>query len=136
MREVLLVEDDVDLLEITTDLLELAGLHVFAVASIADARALLHRARFDLVITDVLVDADTADAGWRDVDELIRLARPTPVGVVSALAAPTADRRLAFALVKPVPTEVLLGRIADCLALAIDATIQARVRELDRYLGY
>jgi CheY-like chemotaxis protein len=117
MREVLLVEDDVDTLELFTDLLEVAGLHVFAVASLADARALLHRARFDLVITDVLVDARDPDDGWRDVDDLIRLARPTPVAVVSALAAPPSPRPLAFALVKPISDELLLASVARCLGL-------------------
>jgi hypothetical protein len=32
-----------------------------------------------------------------------------------------------------VPNELLLSRIADCLALRIDAAVEARVRELDRY---
>jgi DNA-binding response OmpR family regulator len=80
MPHALLIEDDPDTAELTTELLAGQGFDVLAVSTAADARGVAQRRRFDLVLLDlVLPDGD----GMTLLLEL-RRATAAPIVVCSA----------------------------------------------------
>ncbi|MBA3464620.1 MAG: nuclear transport factor 2 family protein [Deltaproteobacteria bacterium] len=125
---VLLVEDDRDTLELTSELLTLSGFRIAQATSIPQACEQLGRDAFDIVITDFLVESTEPDVAWNGIDELVRAARPTPIGIVTGMRidqGAVASHRVAFALHKPVSRADLLeavSRWAPAEALPAEAT--------------
>jgi CheY-like chemotaxis protein len=116
--QLLVVEDDPDSLEMLALVLESYGFGVTIAQRSQIARDALVHASFELVIADLMVDSRDPAVCWRDIDELVSLARPTPVGLLTSW--PTkpveiAGHGLAFSLPKPCTTEQLLAQIARVL---------------------
>lgn len=130
--QLLVVEDDRDSLEMVCMLLETSGFVAIGVGTPAAAAAELARRAFDLVLADFLLDTRDADESWRVVDDLVRRAHPTPVGLLTAWRVARAElgaHGLAFALAKPCSSEQLLaelGRVLDPAPLS--EHLQARLR--------
>jgi CheY-like chemotaxis protein len=79
---VLLVEDDLVVRELVTEVLEEAGYAVIAATVPVDAVALLERLSFDLVITDGF--SKQASAIFTRTHDVLQEARVTPVALFSA----------------------------------------------------
>jgi CheY-like chemotaxis protein/ketosteroid isomerase-like protein len=120
MARLLLIEDESDSLEMLTLLLESAGFEVHGVPSKAEAIQALQQRAFDLVLTDLLVSSNEIATAWKDVDELVALARPALVGVITgwpASVSAAAEHQVAFVLQKPCGRETLFGQLAAALKL-------------------
>lgn len=120
MPRVLLLEDDRDSLEILQLLLEGGGYEIQAVAGTRAAREALERSAFDLVLADLLVDTTEITRAWRAIEELVALARPAPVGIVTAwpvAESEIAEHGVAFALAKPCPLAVMFAQLAEVLRM-------------------
>lgn len=112
-QRILYVEDDEDIRDTVTMLLEQEGYHLTATATAEDALAALARSRFDLLLTDHQLPGE--NGAW-----LIRTAAErgllgdTPVIVLSGAYDPPdlGGRRL---LRKPVRQEVLFAAIEDVM---------------------
>jgi CheY-like chemotaxis protein len=116
----LLLEDDSDALELLQALLVSGNFEVVVASQPAQARAILERQAFDLVIADLLFGTREIDQSWTTLDELAALARPTPVGVMTAWQVEPerlARHGLAFVLQKPCRRSQLFAQIADALHL-------------------
>lgn len=134
MPRVLLLEDDRDSLEILQLLLEGGGYEIHAVAGTREARDALERSAFDLVLADLLVDTAEITRAWRSIEELVELARPTPVGIVTAwpiAESEIAEHGVAFALAKPCPLAVMFAQLEA--ALRIPTLTAAQVAVLRAY---
>ncbi len=118
---VLVIEDEPDMLELLGDLLEDVGYTMIPAASAPEARTELRRAGFDAVVMDLLLGGNDIAAAWAFVDEVRGLAGPAPIGLMSGLSVRpeiVAEHGLAFALLKPFSTELLLDRLAaECSSL-------------------
>lgn len=122
---ILLVDDEVDALEMTTFLLEDAGATVRAVCNARDALVCLNEAPFDLLISDVAMpDMD----GYQLID-CVRTQSALPVAAIPAIAltayANEVDHQRAMMagfqrhLSKPVAAELLLTAVANLLEKAL-----------------
>jgi CheY-like chemotaxis protein len=117
--QLLIVEDDTDSLEMLALLLESYGFGVAVAPRNNVARAELVRGGFDLVIADLMVDSRDPAVSWRHIDELVELAKPSPIGLLTSWPVKheqIAQHGLVFALVKPCTSEVLLDRVGSILA--------------------
>ncbi len=86
---ILLVEDDLQLRELVTTILEEDGYTVIAVAAPADASAILGHVTFDLVITDGF--SRTGAATLVNAADVVRMAGVTPVALFTAHKLDPAD---------------------------------------------
>lgn len=133
MPRVLLLEDDPDSLEMLSMILESAGIDVVGASASATALAALTSSTFDLVLADLLVDTSDITRSWGFIDELVKLASPTPLGLLTAWPIKRDQveaHKLAFALAKPCGTEALLSRLASALQVpALTSTQQATLTE-------
>lgn len=120
MPRLLLLEDDPDALELLQALLANGGFEVVVASQPAQARAILERQAFDLVISDLLFGTHDIDQSWTTLDQFVALARPAPVGVMTGWQVDP-DRMtrhgLAFVLQKPCRRSQLFAQIADTLHL-------------------
>ena len=119
-RRLLLIEDEHDTREMLALLLEASGFEVTTAATAHDAAGTLAAHAFDLVITDLLSDGTSVDDSWDAIDGLLRLAGPTPVGLVSGwprVFQQKLDRRVAFCLLKPVASVDLLAAVSSAIDL-------------------
>jgi CheY-like chemotaxis protein len=116
--QLLVIEDDTDSLEMLALLLESYGFQVtLASRNQIALDALVHDA-FDLVIADLMVDSRDPTVCWRQIDDLVALARPAPVGLLTSWPIKPLEitaHGLAFALPKPCPTNTLLARVTKSL---------------------
>jgi CheY-like chemotaxis protein len=120
MPRILLIEDESDSLEMLTLLLQSAGFEVVGVPSKAAAIHALHQRAFDLVLADLMIGAANVERAWKAVDELVALARPALVGLITGWPASDEDaaaHRVAFVLQKPCGRETLFGQLAAALKL-------------------
>jgi CheY-like chemotaxis protein len=120
MVRLLVLEDDPDSLEMLQLLLEAAGFEVAASPAKADALRALERRAFDLVLADLLLDSNDVAEAWRTIDEFVALARPAPIGLVTAWPSSANDAAahgLAFVLRKPVARTALFDQLARTLQL-------------------
>ncbi len=102
-KHVLLVDDDPDILYLCQLLLEEQGLFVITATSVADARELFSKRRFDLILTDI----NLADGhGEVILDRVRQHSQDLPVLAMSALPSPQTTNRLlqrGFTAVIPKP---------------------------------
>ncbi|MDQ3368575.1 MAG: nuclear transport factor 2 family protein [Myxococcota bacterium] len=120
--QLLLVEDDSDSLFMLRMILERVGFDVVATTETRSAQAELARGAFELVLADLMVDSHDPVESWRAVDDLVRLAGPAPVGLLTAwpvTAAQLQSHGVAFALVKPCSSETVLARVGSELEVAV-----------------
>ncbi|MFG3452173.1 ATP-binding protein [Stutzerimonas stutzeri] len=91
--KVLHVEDDEDLRTLLARLIESMDIDLDGAATLAEARGLLARERYDLAILDLMLpDGD----GSQLFDQLSQTVPPPPVIIFSALDSPVQDSRLAL----------------------------------------
>ena len=120
MPRLLLLEDDHDSLEMLQLLLEAAGYECTSAPRTATALRTLERSAFDLVLSDLLVDSKDIAQSWRRIDELVSLARPAQIGLITAWPCSHAEanaRGLAFVLSKPCARDTLFKELASTLEL-------------------
>lgn len=134
--QVLVIEDDADSLDLLAMVLESAGFTVVCATQTAVARARLERAAFDLVLADFMVEHRDPAESWRRLDELVRLATPCPVGLLTAWAITpeqAAAHGIAFVVPKPCPSVKLLEQIGD--ALQVPPLSPEQVQRLHDYFA-
>jgi CheY-like chemotaxis protein len=120
MRRLLFIEDDPDSLEMLTLVLEQGGYTVTGAGDATEAMRLLGTQTFDLVITDLVLDTRGIDASWQALAELVELARPASIGLITAWGVRDAEAQrhgVDFVLRKPVARETLFGQLAETLHL-------------------
>ena len=120
MRRLLFIEDDPDSLEMLTLVLEQGGYSVTAAANAPEAIRLLGTQTFDLVITDLLLDTRGIAASWQALANLVELARPASIGLITAWEVTERDARehhVDFVLRKPCTRETLFAQLAATLQL-------------------
>lgn len=136
--QLLIVEDDVDSCEMLALLLSAYGFEVATAGRADTARAQIERVGFDLVISDFLVDSRDPAVSWQQLDELVALARPCPVGLLTSWpvrADQANDHGLAFSVGKPCTSETLLAHVSTALALpALAPAQELAIREYFRHL--
>src|SRR5437870_5669920 len=117
MRRILLVDDEVAILLTLKAILELNGFSVETATSAAEAGQKLPQGSYDMVITDMRMETETA--GY----DVIRLARQQPYDPATAIltAYPTLgsdweSRGAQQLLVKPVGTDELLRQLETLLS--------------------
>jgi CheY-like chemotaxis protein/ketosteroid isomerase-like protein len=118
--QLLIVEDDTDSLEMLALLLESYGFGVAVAPRTNVARTHLQHGAFDLVIADLMVDSRDPAVSWQHIDELVDLAKPSPLGLLTSWPVKTdqvSQHGLAFAIAKPCTSEALLERVGSILAL-------------------
>ena len=114
----LLVEDDTDSRELLTMLLESCGFATVGAERTADARAQLEQTAFDVVLADFMVDSRDPAVSWSALDELVQVAKPSPVGLLTGWPIDpdqASAHELAFVLPKPCKGEILLARLGRVL---------------------
>jgi CheY-like chemotaxis protein len=114
----LLVEDDEDSRDLLTMLLESCGFATVGAGRTSDARQRLEQTAFDVVLADFMVDSHDPAVSWNAIDELVRIAKPSPVGLLTGwpIKPEQADAHdLAFVLPKPCSSEMLLARLGALL---------------------
>ena len=120
MPRILLLEDEPDLLDMMQSLLVAAGFEVAGTPDKDKGVGILQRSAFDLVLADLILDKRSTNTAWGDICELVALARPARVGIITgwpATAAQVEQSGVAFVLQKPCKRTVLLERIGDALHL-------------------
>ena len=120
MRRLLFIEDDPDSLEMLTLVLEQGGYSVTPAANAPEAIRLLGTQTFDLVITDLLLDTRGIEASWRALANLVELARPASIGLITAWEVTNDEARahhVDFVLRKPCARETLFAQLATTLQL-------------------
>jgi CheY-like chemotaxis protein len=118
--QLLIVEDDADSREMLALLLESYGFGVAVADRNKLARSEIECTGFDLVIADLMVDSMDPAVSWRDLDELVALARPSPIGLLTSWPIRPEqidEHHLAFAAAKPCTSETLLSLVGRTLAL-------------------
>lgn len=118
--QLLIVEDDTDSREMLALLLETCGFGVTTADRNDAARAAIERAGFDLVVADLMVDSMDPAVSWRHIDELVALARPTPIGMLTSWPIrrdQVREHGLSFAIGKPCTSEALLAQVSGALAI-------------------
>lgn len=115
-RRILLVDDDVAVLLTLKAVLEMHGFEVQTAQSVADATAKLEDGTYQMVITDMRMETETAGL------QVVRLARDQPyqpaTAILTAYPPDDADWRQQGAgslLVKPVGTKDLVRQIEALL---------------------
>ena len=71
------------------------------------------------MLLDLILDEMTVQRSWQTLDEIVALARPAPVGVISAwgtVVHDSVDHGLAFVLLKPCSRDQLFEAVATALA--------------------
>jgi two-component system OmpR family response regulator len=111
-HRLLYVEDDADLRHRVTTYLEGHGFGIVEVASLAEARSMLHAHHFDAVLLDLVLDHEDGSALLREVAR-----RGRPAVVITSARIEEADRILAIEagaddyLVKPFSLRELVARL-------------------------
>jgi CheY-like chemotaxis protein len=137
MRRLLVIEDHADMSEMLVLLLQSGGYDVVAAETSRQAARALEKGGFDLVLADLILESADVEAAWRTVDQFVDLARPAPVGLLTAWPikpddAPKHD--IAFVLRKPITRDQLFERLATTLLLPpLDAE---RVAQLESYFRF
>ncbi len=116
LPHILLVEDDADTRALIEQVLRDESYRVTSTTSLDAALRLVNTRVFDFVLTDTfrLSERDPLSS----VEELLLLARPTPVGVMTAWNVSETDakqRGFACLLLKPFELEAALTTLAACL---------------------
>lgn len=120
MPRLLLIEDDIDSLEMVGLVLVSAGYAVDSAADKDAAKRALEKTAYDLVLADLVLGPSTLAASWQAIDDIVDLARPTPVGLMTGWKLMPDDVRehgLAFVLGKPTSRAALVSRLAETLKL-------------------
>jgi DNA-binding response OmpR family regulator len=125
-RRILLVDDEVAVLLTLKAILEINGFDVETAASAREARHLLMTREYNMIVTDMRMETDTAGA------EVIQLARTIPsrpaIAMLTAFPVAEEDWRDLGAdqmLVKPMNTYVLLQQIELLLVAHEDKKLKA-----------
>jgi DNA-binding response OmpR family regulator len=125
-RRILLVDDELAILLTLRAILEMNNFEVDTAASAREAEKKLKGQTYDMVITDMRMESDTA--GY----EVIRAARQQPYDPATAIltAYPSGDeewqsRGAQSLLVKPVNTQELLRQIEQLLASHSEHKVKA-----------
>jgi DNA-binding response OmpR family regulator len=125
-RRILLVDDEVAVLLTLKAILEINGFDVETAASAREARHLLMTREYNMIVTDMRMETETAGA------EVIHLARTIPsrpaIAMLTAFPVAEEDWRELGAhqmLVKPMNTYVLLQQIELLLVAHEDKKLQA-----------
>ncbi|MEJ7603084.1 MAG: nuclear transport factor 2 family protein [Kofleriaceae bacterium] len=116
--QLLVIEDDPDSLELLLMLLETCGFAATGANQTAVARDTLSRIAFDAVLADFMVDSRDPVISWTMIDDLVRIAKPSPVGLLTGWpikAEQIAAHQLAFAIPKPCSSELLLAQLSEVL---------------------
>jgi len=115
-----------------TLLLQNGGYNVVAAETSARAERTLEKGGFDLVLADLMLEELNVDASWTTIDQFVDLARPAPVGLLTAWPVKPDDgprHDLAFVLRKPCSRIQLFEQLASTLMLpGLDATQEDRLR--------
>ena len=116
--QLLVIEDDPDSLELLLMLLESCGFAVTGTGQTSVARDKLSRTAFDAVLADFMVDSRDPAVSWTAIDDLIRIAKPSPVGLLTGWPIKPeqiVSHQLAFAIPKPCSSELLLAHLSEVL---------------------
>jgi CheY-like chemotaxis protein len=129
---VLVIEDHPDVLEMMSLLLQNGGYNVVAAETSAQAERTLEKGGFDLVLADLMLEEHNVDTSWKTIDLFVDLARPAPVGLLTAWPVKPDDgprHDLAFVLSKPCTRVQLFEQLATTLMLPdLDARQEDRLR--------
>jgi CheY-like chemotaxis protein len=128
----LLIEDESDSLELMQMLLQVAGFDAVGVPTKAEAIRDLQTNVFDLVIADLLVGTKDLAVAWTNIDEIVALARPAPVGLITGwnVSEDLATKHGAsFVLRKPCSRETLFAQLGAALRLPPLSEIQTSMVE-------
>ncbi|MDC8829420.1 PP2C family protein-serine/threonine phosphatase [Alteromonas gilva] len=115
---VLVVDDDPIFCEMLVADLTLQGLNVFSVSSLADAREIVRRYRFDIV----LIDNHLPDGSGTSLLGQLKLLDPTPYVIMVSIDDQMTSISAGFSsgihdyMVKPVSMELLLEKIRNLLS--------------------
>ncbi len=117
--DILVIEDDPDLADLTTQALERYGFRVATATTFEQADYFLRHRAFEATIADLFLDPDMdAVKSWRDVAKLRARAPMMPFGLLTGTrvgAEHLEKYGIAFALFKPVSTEHLVSALTSCL---------------------
>jgi CheY-like chemotaxis protein/ketosteroid isomerase-like protein len=132
MPRLLLLEDDVDTRDMLAMLLEHGGFEVVATGTSHAAVNALSKETFDAVLADLLVDSANLAESWKMIADLVQLADPTPLGLLTGWPVTNdqlSDHGVVFAIAKPFTSEILLEQIARALKLPpLSASREAKLR--------
>ncbi|HUS32848.1 MAG TPA: nuclear transport factor 2 family protein [Kofleriaceae bacterium] len=134
MNRLLVIEDETDSLEMLQLLLQSAGFEVVGVSTRAEAIRVLQQQAFDLVLADLMIDSREIAVAWTAVDELVALARPALVGLITGWPVPeeeAAAHHVAFVLQKPCSRDAMFRQLAA--ALQLPALTVAQAFAVNRY---
>ncbi len=121
-QRILVAEDNADLRETLSAVLEDYGYGVEAAASLDEALALVDRKSFDLILSDLFANEEVDRL--HAVAQLRERAFPTPIGLVTGwkVSEPEAvSRGFAWVLQKPFDVDQLVTEVAAQLELPLDA---------------
>jgi DNA-binding response OmpR family regulator len=117
MYKIAIIDDDPDIVEATTLLLETKGYTVVSAGNVTEAKALVDKESPDLIILDVMMEEP--DDGFYLANKLRKIGIKTPIIMLTSVAKATG---LEFGasdslpvnefLEKPVPPSVLLEKVA------------------------
>jgi CheY-like chemotaxis protein len=132
----LVIEDDLDTRELVGAFLQDEGYAVTLASSLKEARELLEKQPFHLVLTDLFA-SDSSDP-LKSVEVLRELARPTPIGVMTGWAVKVEEvhrQGFAFLVAKPFHLDELLTTIASGLNLPLSPEQQRQAEVVKRFLA-
>lgn len=114
MLRVLVVDDEVSVLRVLSQILVAGGHEVWTAASGSEGLSLLERQPVDLVLTDLVMPGMT---GWEVARQVKGRWPEVKVGIVSGRvsqveAAELSERGVDFLCEKPIEMSVLLGTLA------------------------
>lgn len=123
---VLVVDDDVQVLEIVSDMLRLKGHEVIAESDSRAALRLIHEEEFDLVLTDLGMPVVN---GWQIAEQVKAVHPNTPIILLTGWGAQYEEEDLAahgvnLILSKPLSLESLLASVEQTLLSASGVTQQ------------
>jgi DNA-binding response OmpR family regulator len=116
MPRIAIIDDDPDIVEATTILLESKGFSVVTAGNVRDAQTLVEKEKPELIILDVMMEEP--DDGFYLANKLRKLGVKTPIIMLTSVSKATGLKfehsdtlPIEEFLEKPVPTAVLLEKI-------------------------
>jgi CheY-like chemotaxis protein len=129
---ILIVDDDPDTGPMLVELLSYTGIKAESVRSAEEARRLLARRPYALVLADYLFGS--VEGALEGAESLLRAAHPIPVGVLSGWQLPAHLRaQMAFVLLKPASSEQLVEHIAPFVTPQTEQ--RGRRAQIERYFA-
>jgi DNA-binding response OmpR family regulator len=120
MPKIAIIDDDPDIVEATTILLETKGYSVVSAGNVSEAKILVENEKPELIILDVMMEEP--DDGFYLANKFRKLGVTTPIIMLTSVSKATGMKfensdtlPIEEFLEKPVPTNVLLEKIQKYL---------------------